>query len=100
MPNDTLQAALKCLVYRRYGHALPKGTRNTAGVWIPIPTERQPCCDALAPVSAKFPSDLLTHCSTITHVANLFGVPRGELVTALRLWLGTNTLTRKGRTPR
>jgi hypothetical protein len=95
-----LQTALKCLVERRYGHNLPKGTRNPDGVWIPIPTERQNCCVRLALISPQWPDVALVHCYSITHVANLFGVPRAALVTALKLWLGQNTLQKKGPTPK
>lgn len=58
----------------------PDGSFDKQGRWYPSEEETQACCRGLSQPSKRWRYTLMMHCRTLTHVANLTGVP----VSALR----------------
>jgi hypothetical protein len=65
------RAALETLRRRaRSGH--PDGNVDGAGRWYPSAAESCNCCNAIRQPSRSWPWSLMTHCRTITHIANKY----------------------------
>lgn len=64
----------------------PEGTFDEKlGVWIPTPTERQPCCArAERKISKRKPYVVFNHCKTIEHLSLKYKIPYKELKAAVR----------------
>ena len=60
----------------------PAGDTDTGGRW--HPAQPLPCCGAIRTPSRAWPWSLMTHCRTLTHVAQESGYPLPTLRAALR----------------
>ena len=115
--EDNLRRALEMWRDRQAGRDTPHGMHEATArppKWhipdkvvirfVPASYERQSCCKARSAYAE--PSELFTqgvalehpdykHCLTLTHVANLYGVSRMELMRALRSDLARIETTNK-----
>ena len=82
-PETVLQAAYEYV--RRQGRsAHPDGHFDSGGRWYPSECEEQPCCSGIRRPSRAWPYSLMTHCRTLPHVANLYGVDPEEVLRAVK----------------
>ncbi len=80
---EQVQAAADLFEARQSGTAEPEGTWEDR-VWLPSAAERGPCCEGLTPDPLKDPQKLRSHCRTLLHVAQRFGVDSRLLRAELR----------------
>ena len=78
-----IQAAYE-YVRRQERRAHPDGIFDGVGRWYPSEAEGQPCCDRIRRPSGRWPYSLMTHCRSVAHVANLYGVDPKELRRAIK----------------
>lgn len=71
--EESLTRAAEVFFSRQSRTLKPEGYYDNSR-WFPSDSERQVCCTPIREPSRNFPSSLLTHCSTITHVSRLLGV--------------------------
>ena len=57
----------------------PDGGFDSAKRWYPSGSERQDCCRFIRGPSRSFPYSYLTHCRSVEHVAQLYGVRENVL---------------------
>jgi len=57
----------------------PDGKPDKGGRWHPTPAEAQPCCRGIRSPSRAWPWSYMTHCRTMTHIANLYDVDETDL---------------------
>lgn len=62
----------------------PHGKRDSQGRWYPAEDERLMCCNAVRGPSREWPYSLLTHCSTMSHVARLYQVELRDVRAAVK----------------
>jgi len=77
--NTQLETAARVYISRRDSVSHPAGKFDNAGRWYPADAERCECCNAVRSPSRAFPYSYMTHCRTIAHVANLYGVDVKDL---------------------
>jgi hypothetical protein len=76
-PSPT-EAAVEYLL-RKWKRAHPKGHTEKGMKWYPVDEENQDCCKSIRQPSRAYPWSLMTHCRSLTHVANLYGVDETEV---------------------
>ena len=69
---------------RRDRRKHPQGRGDNGGRWYPSEEERQACCEAIRTPSRAYPWSYMTHCRTMPHIANLYGVDLSSLRRAVR----------------
>ena len=69
-----LDKALKCYLARKNRSENPSGHFDSGGRWYPDLQEKCIFCNGIRPPSRSFPYSLLTHCRSMTHIAQLFDV--------------------------
>ena len=74
-----LSEAYREFVARRDRQTHPNGKFDNGGRWYPSDTERQECCRGIRSPSKAHPYSYMTHCRTLAHVAQLYGVDEREL---------------------
>jgi hypothetical protein len=52
----------------------PHGKFDNGGRWFPSDFEERNCCAGIRQPSRSWPYSLMTHCRTMEHVANMYGV--------------------------
>ncbi len=57
----------------------PDGTFDSAGRWYPSDAEKCECCAKIRSPSRAYPYSYMTHCRSVEHVANKFGVAVKDL---------------------
>lgn len=63
----------------------PKGEFNAGNKWYPDPLEEsRACCYHVRSPSHRWPYSLLTHCRSLPHVAELYGVDAKDLFRLVR----------------
>jgi hypothetical protein len=62
----------------------PKGKFDNGGRWYPADEEMRDCCRGLRNPSIAYPYSYWNHCRSATHVAELYGVSRKELLAEVR----------------
>lgn len=77
--TTTLERAARTFIARRDRTAHPAGSFDKAGRWYPSESETCACCSSVRSPSRSFPYSYMTHCRTMAHVANLFGVSATDL---------------------
>lgn len=77
--TGNMNAAIHCYYKRQERNEHPSGGFDNAGRWYPDEEEKCDCCYGLRAPSRAFPYPLMTHCRTINHVANLFGVDATQM---------------------
>lgn len=74
-----LEQAALTFIGRRDRTAHPHGKFDNAKRWYPSENETCDCCASVRSPSRSFPYSYMTHCRTMAHVANLYGVSVSEL---------------------
>lgn len=74
-----LENAAREYISRRDRTSHPTGKFDKQGRWYPVDAERCECCNAVRSPSKNYPYSYMTHCRTMGHVANLFGVSEKDL---------------------
>lgn len=74
-----LETAAREYIARRDRVINPKGKFDNAGRWYPSTEEHCDCCNGVRGPSRAHPYSYMTHCRTIAHVANLYGVDVKDL---------------------
>ena len=82
-PEVIIQAAYE-YIRRRERATHPDGSFDRGGRWYPSEAEEQPCCDCIRRPSRAWPYTLMTHCRSVVHVANLYGVDPREVRRAVK----------------
>lgn len=85
MDATTMRQAVDTYLARQDRTAHPDGKTDNGGRWYPSDEERCTCCDSVRGPSRAYPWSYMTHCRTITHIANLFGVEESALRKAVRV---------------
>jgi len=82
-PETVIRAAY-AYVCRQSRSSHPEGNFDSGGCWYPSECEEQPCCSGIRRPSRAWPYSLMTHCRTLPHVANLYGVDPKEVRRAVK----------------
>jgi hypothetical protein len=77
--TSNLEQAARTFIARRDRTAHPTGKFDNAGRWYPSESETCSCCSSVRSPSRSYPYSYMTHCRTMAHVANLYGVSVSEL---------------------
>lgn len=80
----TLKEAVRIYCLRKERKDHPDGEFDKGGRFYPSDDEHRKCCDRVRSPSRSYPYSLMTHCRTITHIANLAEVSESELRKAIR----------------
>ena len=57
----------------------PDGSFDKSGRFYPSEEERESCCDSIRSPSRSFPYSYMTHCRSMGHVAQKFGIALGDM---------------------
>jgi hypothetical protein len=79
-----LESAIECYEARKARYQHPDGKFDKAGRWYPSASEEQSCCSGVRGPSRAYPYSYMTHCRSVEHIANLYGVDARELRKAVR----------------
>lgn len=82
--DDSLVMAVQVYLQRKSRTAHPNGSFDSARRWYPSASEKCSNCDSIRSPSRSYPFSLMTHCRSVDHVAELFGVDPLELKRAAR----------------
>ena len=79
-----IQEAVCEFIKRSHRIKHPLGSFNKQGRWYPYESEKRSCCNAVHPPSTKYPYNLMSHCRTKKHIAELYTVDMKELGKAIK----------------
>lgn len=82
--DEKIRKAAEEYISRRDRMSHPSGRQDNGGRWYPSDDERCSCCNSVRSPSRSWPWSYMTHCRTINHVANLYGVPVADVRRAVR----------------
>ncbi len=77
--TTNLETAARTFIARRDRTAHPSGKFDKVGRWYPSEAETCDCCSSVRSPSRSYPYSYMTHCRTMAHVANLYGVSVADL---------------------
>lgn len=81
--TDIQEAACE-FIKRSHRIKHPEGFFNKQGRWYPNEREKRSCCNAVHSPSTKHPYNLMSHCRTKKHIAELYKVDIKELGKAIK----------------
>ena len=79
-----IKEAAKEYIARQGRYTHPDGKFDRGGRWYPSDKEARDCCARIRYPSRGYPYSYLVHCRSAQHVAELFGVSRGELLAEVK----------------
>lgn len=82
--DEKIRQAAEEYINRRDRTSHPDGHTDRGGRWYPSDSECCHCCANVRTPSRSWPWSYMTHCRTIGHVANLYGVPVADVRRAVR----------------
>ena len=84
MARTRLQEAAREYADRQGRRSHPDGKTDKGGRWHPSAAEAKDCCRGIRIPSRAWPWSYMTHCRTMTHIANLYDVAETDLRRASR----------------